>query len=263
MIRRRDDATMVITQTAHGWLAGQFALRWGNDRFQIPAMRRELTLAAANHDNGWLAWEDAPRIDRAGRPTDFLDMPPPTHVELWQRGIDALAAQSRYAALLVSKHARFLVEGRLRNVPDDTAADRAALSAFSEEQQAWEAKTLAALRGHPYFAPGCRSTTLATNLRLLQIFDWLSLLLCMSEPAEAVVPDVPTGSADQRLDLQLRALDRRVLALEPWPFDRPELSFTVQARQLPAAIFADDDALKAAWATGLERLLVFQLRDRS
>ena len=36
MIRRRDDATIVIPQTAHGWLAGQFALHWGNETFQIP-----------------------------------------------------------------------------------------------------------------------------------------------------------------------------------------------------------------------------------
>ena len=108
MIRRRDDPTIVITQTAHGWLSGQFAMFWGNQTFRFPALPHEVTIAAANHDNGWTAWEQSPELDPQQRPIDFLEMPVTTHTRLWQNGIRSLEAQNCYAALLVSHERAFL-----------------------------------------------------------------------------------------------------------------------------------------------------------
>jgi hypothetical protein len=231
-------------------------MRWGNETFHIPALPEELILAAVNHDNGWFWWEQAPLIGPDGRPLDFVEMPVMTHLTLWRRGLADLVRQSRYAALLVSRHARFLVEGRLHNNPG-TEADAALLSDFSQEQQSWEAATVAELQQQSYFEAGCQPQALEANLRLLQIFDWLSLLLCMKEPAEAVIVDVPGQTANYRLEIRLRPLGPRRLTITPWPFDRDDFVAVVQAHQLPAATFASDEIFQSAWQSATIRPLVF------
>jgi hypothetical protein len=256
MIRRREDGAVVITQTAHGWLAGQFAMYWGNEYFQIPALHPELILAAANHDNGWFLWEQTPWLGPNGCPLDFVEMPAKTHLTFWQRGIEDLAEQSRYSALLVSMHARFLVEGRLRNNPG-SADDTARLTAFLETQHHWEASTVRALETLPYYTAGCQRQALEANLRLLQIFDWLSLLLCMNTLTEAVIVDVPGQTSNHRLEIRLRPSERHRFTVDPWPFNQNHFEVMVQAHQLPAATFDSDEAYQAAWRSAEVNPLVF------
>ena len=63
MIRRDyEGGLLLIPQTAHAWVSGQLALRWGNGRFARPELWEELVLVAMLHDNGWAEWELAPRI---------------------------------------------------------------------------------------------------------------------------------------------------------------------------------------------------------
>jgi hypothetical protein len=257
MIRRRDNDRVVITQTAHSWLAGQFALHWGNDQFRMPGLTDEVKLAAANHDNGWFDWEKAPLIGPDGRPLDFIEMPVETHLALWRRGLATLEEQSHYAALLVSKHARFLVEGRLRNNPG-TEAEAAQLSAFSQAQSQWEAAAADKLQSIAYYETGCQPHILEANLRLLQIFDWLSLLLCMKEVAESTIVDVPGQSANHRLEIRLRPLGPCRFTIDPWPFGGEKFEMIVQARELPTAIFDTDEAFQAAWQSAEIKPLAFE-----
>lgn len=259
MIRRRDDATVVITQTAHAWLSGQFAMHWGNDDFQFPALSQEMIMAAVAHDNGWTAWEQAPQIDDQHRPIDFLDMPVATHMEIWRRGIYELAAQNSYVAVLVSLHGRYLVENRLRSNSQDTEADKALLEAFSVEQRAWEETTIACLKRQPYFAAGCETHRLEANLRLLQVLDWFSLLLCMNKLSETVVVDVPGRTPNQRLDIRLRPTGSLALTMTPWPFNCPAFELMVQARQLPDATFGSNEAFQTAWQAADVKSLVFRV----
>jgi len=258
MIRRRDNTTLVITQTAHGWLSGQFAMYWGNDRFQFPALPKDVIMAAANHDNGWTTWEQKPRIDDNQRPLDFLDMPPATHVTLWRQGIYGLAAQNQYAALLVSLHGRHLVENRLRENLQDNLVDKAWLQAFSVEQLAWETQIIARLANQPYFAVACEEAVLAANLRLLQVFDWFSLLLCMDGLSETVVTNIPGATPKERLEIRIQPLKPRSFTMVPWPFSRPTFDLTVQAHRLPQPTFASHEAFQTAWQASPVETLIFQ-----
>jgi hypothetical protein len=259
MIRRRDDPTLIITQTAHGWLAGQFARQWGNIDFQFPALAQDVIFAATNHDNGWLAWEQLPQVNELGQPIDFLEMPVSTHVDLWQQGIAGMALQNRYAALLVSMHSRFLIESRLRNNEQDTEADRRRLEAFSTEQQAWEEETNTCLRKRLYFAPAFEAHRLEASLRLLQVFDWLSLLLCMQRVSESVVVDIPGATPNRRVEIRLRPTGSNALTITPWPFGCSAFEVVVQAHRLPQATYENDIAFQTAWQSAKLELLVFEV----
>lgn len=258
MIRRRDNPAILITQTAHGWLAGQIALHWGNHNFQVPALRSELILAAANHDNGWLAWEQAPKLDDQGRPVDFVEMSPNDHIDIWQRSIYGLAPQSRYAAILVSMHGRNLIDGRIRGNTTDSAADTARLSEFSAELVAWEAEQIDQLMGDAHFTLGCQPDVLQANLRLLQIFDWLSLLLSMDKLMELTIEDVPGATATERVSMVFRPLDINQFTITPWPFARQSFSVTFQARTLPQPTFSNQTIFHTALQESPEKPLNFE-----
>lgn len=260
MIRRRDNPRQLITQTAHSWLAGQFALHWGNERFRIPALRQELVLAATVHDQGWFDWEETPQVDGGGRPVDFLEMPLPVHLRIWERSIRRTAAQDRYAGVLVSMHARHLVGGRLKRA-EDTETGLTRMRAFCERWEAWETETLDALQADSRLSAGCAAHVLEANLRLLQIFDWLSLLVCMSRLEESVVVDVPGDSPNRRTEIRLRPTGAQSFTVEPWPFGVARFPVTVEVRHLPQATFADDAAFGAAWRlAGVEPLVLWAER---
>lgn len=259
MIRRRDNPTTLITQTAHGWLAGQLAAHWGNDRFHLPIDPHEMTLTAANHDQGWWQWEQHPTINAQHRPTDFLEMPVDDHLTIWRRSIACVESQTRYGAVLVSRHARFLNERRVA-ANRDTHPDWEKLTAFCAEQQTWEAAQLADLRQMAAAAPFCEPARYDAAFRLLQVFDWLSLLLCMDTVTESVVADVPAQSPDERVSITLKPLADGALTVSPWVFAEPEFSVTVETRQLTAEKFADDSDLQAAWRTASRDLRVFAFR---
>ncbi len=259
MIRRRDNPTIIITQTAHGWLAGQFAAHWGNDRFRLPVDRHELMLTASNHDQGWWQWEQNPKINERQRPTDFLEMPVDEHLAIWRRSIACVESQTRYGAVLVSQHARFLNEKRVA-AQRDPQPEWQKLVAFCEDQRAWETAQLAELRQIAVYQQACQPAPLAAAMRLLQIFDWLSLLLCMDDITESVVADVPAQLPDERVSITLKPLADGALNISPWPFAEPEFSATVQTRRLSATTFASDADLQAEWHTAPKDLRVFTFR---
>jgi len=247
MIRRRDNPHLIITQTAHSWLAGQLAAQWGNQAFQISTLAQEVLLAAINHDQGWFLWEQRPEIDAEQRPIDFFDMPVPLHLQIWRHSIYGMATQNHYAALLVSRHARFLVEMRLEKGAHCVEADENRLREFVNKQKQWEADTLFRLQGNPYFADGCQTHHLEANVRLLQIFDWLSLLLCMDKLKESVVVDAPGKTPNECVDIRIRPIGENRATILPWPFSRPRFDVMAQARRLPAEKFASNQAFQFAW----------------
>ena len=259
MIRRRDNPTTLITQTAHGWLAGQLAAHWGNDRFRLPIDPHEMMLTAANHDQGWWQWEQQPTVNAHHRPTDFLEMPVDDHLAIWRRSIACVESQTRYGALLVSRHARFLNERRVA-ARRDTHPDWEKLTAFCTEQREWESARLDELRRTAFFAPFCEPARYDAAFRLLQVFDWLSLLLCMDAISESVVADVPGQSPDERVSITLKPLTDGALTVSPWVFGEPEFSVVVETRQLPAETFAGDGDLQAAWQVAPRDLRVFAFR---
>jgi hypothetical protein len=153
------DGKVAVAQPSHAWISGQLARAWGEDLHP----REEVCLAAEQHDIAWTEWERDPAYDtETGYPYTFMSLDMATKLAMWQTGPDALLAQSRYAALLVSLHG-----SRLYNELDRTAFEhsvRATLDASDEEIRRnhrlvwiWDSMSLALLLGwRPWEVEGMR-----------------------------------------------------------------------------------------------------------
>lgn len=183
MIRRPyEDGWLLIRQTDHARLSADLARAWQ------PALPEPTTFLIEHHDDGWDAWEERPETG-AGVPLNFTELDAASHVAIWERGITRL--KDPYHKLLVSRHACHLMSHK------PGTEDFFALQA--QNQRAWASEI-----------PVSTLETLHTDFTLLQLFDWLSLLLAWKdEPVDDVA------------GMTIRPTLRGAL-FDPFPFgDRP------------------------------------------
>lgn len=257
MIRRDyEGGLLLISQTAHAWVSGQLALRWGNDRFSRPEPWDELMLVAAQHDSGWAEWEMAPRIHHDGRPVNFMEMELEEHFAIWQRSAERMQATSLYGALLISMYTVHRYEHRLADeTRRDTPEIRRHIQGFIDEQRAFQEQMRSSLVDHPRYGPALEQEPLANAFRLLQIWDLLSLLLLMGPLPSYTLADVPVMSGD-RTSIQLAPHDERTLTLEPYPFSKAPFVVRADGRWMAQRTFQHNAlfrrALAEAQLVGLE-----------
>lgn len=245
MIRREESGGMwVIRQAAHAFVAGQIAAHWRpSPETTDLSLQEELRVAAQWHDDGWLASDQRPRINPNGLPRSFMEMDTDEHFKIWSGSIAGVFAQNRYAGLLTSLHCTALYELRLENFGDPPDV-QAQIRSFLGRQHGWEEALITDLEAHPRYGAHVTPDALARNLRRLQVWDYLSLLLCMGPVPEMDIPDVPWGD-DQRVTLHVRAGDNRSLLIDPYPLDGP-LQMWIDAQPVDGAPFASSEALRAA-----------------
>lgn len=257
MIRREEAESMwLIHQAAHAYVAGRIAEHWvGNGSLPLEP-REELVLAAYAHDSGWAEAEKCPALNRYGQPATFTEMELDEHLTIWRRSIETVFPQSRYAALLVSLHCTALYEQRLRYV-DDPPAQKTQIRSFVSERHAWEQRLISALETHPHYGLAVQHGHLALNLRLLQVWDYLSLLVCMGPVFEQTLEDVPVGEHERAI-LRIAANGPRGLALDPYPLDQP-LAVWIDARPCAEETFDSVDAFRDRLAETSYKPLMLEL----
>lgn len=256
MIRRAEaDITWLIHQAAHAYIAGKIAAHWVGTGNMALTPRDDLLIAAAFHDAGWYAAERQPRVNEHGQPRTFTEMDLGEHFAIWRASIESVFAQSRYAALLTNLHCAALYALRLRYL-DDPPADKKRIETFLDERQAWQETLIAALRDHPLYSLVVTPDALAENLRLLQVWDYLSLLVCMGNVHEQVLEDVPVDRG-QRATLRIAPNGPRGMALAPFPLSEP-LTVWIEARPVNKGVFASDADLQAALEGVPYRPLTFE-----
>jgi hypothetical protein len=247
MLYRDDPAgTLAIGQPAHAWVCGQLARAWGNEQFGQFAPWEEVCLAAEQHDIGMAAWEGAPTLNqRTGRAHSFMDLPEPRHSEMFAEASRLLLAQNRYAALLTSLHFTGLAERH--DSTNDTPAGAQAVQDYLASERAWQAQVLAGLRADSYYAPHAAPEVVDRNRRLVDDWDWLSLLLLMGlrQTTEVTVPAAGGGST--ALTLTPAPGDMTRVTVTPWPFSRDSLILICEGRQLTAT-YDEEGALRTALA---------------
>jgi uncharacterized protein DUF3891 len=231
---------LAIGQPSHAWISGQLARAWGNARFGPLEPYEEVCLAAEQHDIGMAAWDLAPsRNPDTGLPHSFMQMPLAVHMELWRAAPPRLLRQSRYAALLVSRHGSRLYEARDASALAD--ADAQAVRSFLNDGRRFQEQLLASLGSDP--AAGER--LYARNSQLIWIWDFLSLALCLGWAPDAA-RNVPT--AEGFVDLDLRPTDHpHRLMLDPWPFAHETVTVRCEGQRLSDR-FDTDEALHEALA---------------
>jgi hypothetical protein len=257
MIRREESgSTWVIHQAAHAYTAGQIAEHWIGDGTLHYQPRAEVIIAAYAHDAGWAANEQQPRINAYGKPRTFTEMDLDEHFTIWTDSIHAVFVQNRYAGLLTSLHCSTLYEQRLHYLADPPAV-QAKVRAFLAARREWEGALQATLNDHPLYALAMQPDPLAANLRLLQVWDYLSLLICMSPVHEQTLEDVPFTSG-QHGTLYVSSGGARGMLLDPFPLDEP-LTLWVDARQVLGGPFESDAALQDALDGVPYKPLVFEI----
>ncbi|MEA2179372.1 MAG: hypothetical protein QOG77_2669 [Solirubrobacteraceae bacterium] len=234
LLREDGDAVVCIGQASHAWLSGQLARAWGGEAVRPLEPREELCLAAEQHDVGMATWDLAPALHpETGRPRSFLEMELAVHLRLWTAAPERLLTQSRYAALLVSRHGTILYG---RSDLATMAPERAEpIRAFLAEGHALQARLAASL--------GVPDDELDRNGKLVFAWDWLSLALCLGW-GEGETPLVPLAAGDGRLRYVPTADGA---ALDPWPFAVPSVTVFCEGRRLEGR-YEDEAALHRALA---------------
>jgi hypothetical protein len=134
------DRLRLITQPDHARFSAELLSLWRP--LADHPRRQELLFAVREHDNGWRETDAAPHWDREhGRPHDFLSLPRPERIEIWQRGTARFAGERPWAALLIVKHAIRLHQERsgeewreFRGYLDELYRGLAEATGASEEQ---------------------------------------------------------------------------------------------------------------------------------
>jgi Protein of unknown function (DUF3891) len=234
---------IAISQTAHAWVSGQLARKWGNECFRDFAPAEPLCYAAEQHDRGFLDWERQPTLNpKSGLPHTFENIPLSLHVELRKRSILELKAVSLYAALVTSLYFTRAVG---KQSPLESHEDRQRIVEFLQEQNALQRDLLGSLRKDPYLRSACSDQAIEYNQKLLAAWDQLSVELCRNPVATFSVDDVPTALG-KRCRLLVTPVDpnSREVRLEPWPFSKPRVELTCEGHVLDRRFTSEADLRK-------------------
>ncbi len=251
MFRQTPDAWIGIPQPSHAWLSGQIIRAWGNAEFGDVEPYEEVCLAAEQHDVGWLAWEQAPTLDkRTGRPHGFRDLGIMAHTGIWRQGTAMAGVFGRYVALLVSLHGTGLYAAF-----EGSAGDAAIVREFVSAQHAIQRRLMDGLRADPAMAGFAGNETIERNRRLARTADRMSIAICTGmgdmavrsgEPRVGIVRQVPTAAGETDLRLEAIGGDLTRIAVHPWPFAAPSVPVTCEGIVLPADPFTDEAAMRRA-----------------
>lgn len=260
IVSRRPQGLVLVRQVDHQEQCALMADAWGNAAFDRIAPFDPVIAAAACHDEGWRAWEEAPRtID--GSPVDFTEIDRPTHVVLYRAGIRAARARDARTGLLVSMHGQGLYEGRggLDPGPPPRRADRPpVVQAFLEEQDVAQDE----LRGAIGEGPELERWAWAAY-RLLQTWDALSLHFTwrgLLAGRDLTLPQVPREVGDPGVDLHVRPDGPMACILSPWPFSADEVALPVRARAIADRPYATDLDLQESLPGSPWLTLAFRVR---
>jgi len=260
IVRDDGEGLIIIRQGDHATLTADIAKAWHPPGKPRARPTSSLLIAATHHDVGWRAWEDSTPdpLDEAGRPRDFLHMRLDDHLAIWRDSIDQTARYDLYAGVLVSMHACALYELRLTTVPDPEA-DRSRIRAFIEQQAVWRSQARTLLAGRPYYAPHLSEKGLATNLKLLQVWDFLSLMLCVPWTGSHTFEEVRLPDGGHHT-LTASATGDGTLSLEPYPLHAEPFPLSVEGRRLAQQRFARPADLAQAYTTAPTVRLKFAVR---
>ncbi len=257
IVRKQDDGSLIlINQTDHARLSGQFAAHWGNEKFMQPRSRESVVRAATFHDCGWHRYETSPLYDPQTKTSpNFFEVPAVgPHLLAFQHGIEWLTEIDAYAGLLISKHRTGLWSGRYGAVQHPTSLAKSdygpLIKAFILEHEKKQEEQL----------KNFDKATFLVDYQLLQFWDLFSLSFCRREAADEKFEFVPTsydgdGRSGVPLTMTVRADGK--IAVDPYPFDSRELSLNYVYRVLPTYDFPDQESFRQAYFAAPSQVKVF------
>lgn len=284
LVTRRGDSLCLITHPEHGRVAGELCRRWGNDRFEAPAQRDALLVAATHHDDGWYELDGRPSYaEEEGRPAHFLELPLEVTVPSYGRGVDSVYARDRHAGALVSMHWAGLYHTRFGLHGGRPVGHPLAVEVVAEQDHRRVSALREAWGGH-----GLRSEFEAQTwyaYELLQALDLMSLALGLVDLGQTTngsdtaplpvpnslarveqpvgprtIPAVPMAPGGPYVELTLRVAAPGVVTLDPYPFSEPSFALEVSARRIEDRRYDSAQAVARAYHDASLEAMSVELR---
>ncbi len=224
---------MLTDQAEHARVAGLIASSW-NYNGERPV--DEALYAVAHHDDAWKAADEQPRINRNGEPMSFTELDAASAIEIWTRNSSLLAEEGKfYAARLVAGHFAWLAEHAV-DLARLSPRAAVAIGKFLYDQR--EAMNRWARDGGAAQDAG---NSFSRDLRLLQICDELSLLLCTDFTGEQEITDVPYLENTDRIVVSRKG--ELTLLMDPFPLKMKVRDHMV-SRLIPKTGHESDETLR-------------------
>lgn len=276
LVTRRKTGLTLVDQNEHGRLAGEFTHRWGNKSFEPPTRTDQVAVATSMHDNGWIESDNLPLYNSdEKRPLHFLEMSLEEHLPLYQRGVERVYDEDKYAGLLAGMHWTGLYRNRWGMRDDGTAGITAKTTPLNvlereyllPEEVRWN-ETKREL------VDGLRSEfeqRLWYHYDLLQVWDMLSLFVAVAdmeftggpelsltstlasidqEPGARLIKYVPQSIGGPRATIRIEVAEPGVAKVDPWPFHSSDFDVTLPAKIIPDVPYQSREAVAEAFAQG-------------
>ena len=250
ILQRHRSQVIAISQADHAGLSGVFAKHWNEGPYLRPVPWDRVVNATIHHDDGWIGWDASPTVDADGNPYDFITLPTPDRLGVYEEGIRAVLGEDPWTILLVSMHLTGLFLGRFepgasRLVDGLEGDDRRMADNFLQEESARQDRLRSELGVDPM-----------PHYRLLQVFDRLSLYFCMTAAADLYPTSIEgVPGSDLRISIQV---SEGSATFKPLPFDSP-FEFAIPAVSLKAGEFLSSKAYREALASGERVELSFEV----
>jgi hypothetical protein len=257
ILQERHGQLLFFRQTDHALLSGAFATAWGNDEVSAPARREQTLVAASRHDDGWAEWELEPKLRDDGQPVDFIRVPVCDHVPLYKRGIDLVEHENPYAGLVASLHGQRLYTrpfhpGMDPRIEHLKGADLDLARAYVDGEHERQMRLTEELGSDV-------GTDAEEDWRRLQVWDRLSLLVCMNPITAAVdqtLPAIASNHGDVRITA--RGTSDGVLTLDPYPFTDDGAEFDIVLTRTARTSWPDEASFRRDFRAGAHETLGFR-----
>lgn len=250
MIRAETDTGWIlIRHPDHAWLAGEFAVAWGNAQFPRPEPFARLAFAVAHHDDGWTERDAAPVLTPDGKPEGFTralvgayaafeEIDLPSYLAVRGQATRAAAELDPLAGVLISMHTVNLLTEQA-DLATIAPRHRAAHADFIAAQRAWQAETAA--------REGFSAEMLKRGFEFLQCCDNLSLIACAALDRVAKLRHAHPDTDGVARELTCTPAGPGAWRVSPWPFTGRRLEFDLPYRVLDRKTFADEADYRAAF----------------
>lgn len=217
-----DRGWQIVTQRAHGLLAGQLAMEW--EVSERPQRWFETLLAIAEHDDAEVELNGENLLTEQGGPLNFnMKTFDPDHcTKLNELSI----TKSRFIALLTSMHMNYLYQ--------------------NEKEAASFLKDQKMLQNNWRKDLGISKTEAEKIYCLLEWCDAFSLLLCKNDvqPEQRSI-EISTGPKSDKF--YLYKIEEGILTLDPWPFESSSFKVCFETRTIAQLQFKSSSEFRKAF----------------
>lgn len=196
---------LIITQREHARLAGNIAVYWGNENFNLPRIPLSSIVEGITfHQNGYDLLDTYP----------VKEMDEDTLIKVFERDFNVLMSNTE-AELVDMFHQFRLVSKRLATKPSEK---------FESLQKNFEAAIKNKLSHSKY-----EKRDFIWADRIINLCDRISFNFSFGEKITEIIPVYPKIGSEEKIEIKQSLMDKDTIELDNWPFSSKEIKSIVIA----------------------------------